>query len=186
MPVTVLHGKDVAGLEEPTLVVWSQEALVGVMREVLPSLMEAGTTGEWFGWAEVAGAVRHERVLQLLAKELDLDAEGAAGAVFGLGETMEVEGPLRFRVKVESIARFVLLEHVVAKQEYSAKEMDESLWKLMLAYLPAGRPGFEEERARAALQELLPQYFLTVPRASLSVRVAYDPLLANSTVKDRL
>lgn len=78
------------------------------------------------------------------------------------------------------------MEHYLAKQEYSTKEMDVSLWNLILTYLPVGLPGFEEEKAKIALQELLGLYFMTIQKQTYSIRAVYDPLLSDSTIKDRL
>jgi hypothetical protein len=144
--VTVLHQRDLPSLEEPTIIVWGNDALLSVMRVLLPFLMELGVTGEWFTFDQVASlaGLKHERIMQMLAKLFDIEVEGSSDGGYGLSEPMEMEeaAPLRYKLKVESIVRFVLLEHCLAKQEYSAKEMDVSLWNLILTYLPVGLPGF--------------------------------------------
>jgi hypothetical protein len=114
--------------------------------------------------------------------------EGSNDGGWSLSEPMEVEQPvpLRFKLKLESIARFVILEHALAKQEYTVKEMDGSLWSLMLTYLPVGLLAFEEDKAKKALQDLVGYYFFTIPKQAVTVRIVYDPQLANSTIKDRL
>jgi hypothetical protein len=185
-----MHRRDLFGLEEPTVIVWGNDALLSILRELLPFLMERGLTGEWFTYEQVEplGLVRHQRVLELLAKVLEMEVDGSSDRAFGLSEPMEMEqpAPLRFKLKLESIVRFVILEHFLAKQEYSVKEMDASLWNLIVTYLPIGLPAFEEEKARKLLQELLGLYFMTISRQTLMVRTTYDPLLVNSTIKDRL
>jgi hypothetical protein len=172
------------------VIVWGNDALLSIMRVLLPFLMELGATGEWFTFDQVAslGSLRHERIMQMLAKLFDFEVEGSNDGGFGLSEPMEMEEatPLRYRLKVDSIVRFVLMEHYLAKQEYSAKEMDISLWKLILTYLPVGLPAFEEDKARQALQELLGVYFMTILKQTYPIRTIYDPLLTNSTIKDRL
>lgn len=84
------------------------------------------------------------------------------------------------------MVRFVLLEHLLVKQEYTVKEMDSSLWNLLITYLPIGLPAFEEDKAKKTLQELIGDYFFMIPQQAINIRVAYDPMLANSTIKDRL
>jgi hypothetical protein len=61
----VLHSRHLASLEEPTVVIWSNEAMLSIMRQLLPFLMEQGMTGEWFTYEQVEplGLLKHERIL---------------------------------------------------------------------------------------------------------------------------
>lgn len=128
------------------MIVWGIDALLSIMRVLLPFLMEQGLTGEWFTLDQVASldGLKHGRIMQMLGKLFEMEVEGRNDGGFGVSEMMEMEEAtaLRYRLKVESIVRFVLMEHYQAKKEYSAKEMDVSLWNLILTYLPVGLPGF--------------------------------------------
>ena len=128
------------------MIVWGIDALLSIMRVLLPFLMEQGLTGEWFTLDQVASldGLKHGRIMQMLGKLFEMEVEGRNDGGFGVSEMMEMEEAtaLRYRLKVESIVRFVLMEHYLAKKEYSAKEMDVSLWNLILTYLPVGLPGF--------------------------------------------
>ena len=57
------------------------------------------------------GLVKHERVMQMLAKVFDMEQEGSNDWGFGLNEPMEMEfhAPLRYKLKLESMVRFVIL-----------------------------------------------------------------------------
>jgi hypothetical protein len=83
------------------------------MRQLLPFLMELGVTGEWFTYEQVLplGLVKNERVMQMLAKVFEMEQEGSNDWGFGLSEPMEMEGhaALRYKLKLESIVRFVIL-----------------------------------------------------------------------------
>lgn len=73
-----------------------------------------------------------------------MEVEGSCSSVWSLSEPMELEQAehTRFKLKVESIVRFIIMEHALAKEEYNIKEMDSSLLTMVLTYLPVGLPAF--------------------------------------------
>jgi hypothetical protein len=109
--------------------------------------MEQDIIGEWFDYSQLIplGVLKHEKVLMLLAKIFAFDVQGNCESLYSLTEPMEVEKPelAKFKCKLETIIRFVLLEHALAKHEYTTSEMDETLWKLVLTYLPIGLAEYE-------------------------------------------
>lgn len=61
--------------------------------------------------------LKHAKILTLIAKIFDFDVDSNSAPESGLLEQMDIENAAapKFRVKLESIIHFVLMEHALAK-----------------------------------------------------------------------
>ncbi len=65
--------------------------------------------------------INHVKILSLIAQIFEFDTENNIASENGLSQQMDIEHNIsqKFKVKLQSIIHFIILEHAFAKSEYS-------------------------------------------------------------------
>lgn len=160
--------------------------MASILRELLPALMSENRIGEWFTFSQISSSVTllHYKFLEVIARHFSFEANPPISPPSVSCSEMEVER--QFRVTLDTVIRFVLVELMLVKREYVQQEMDNLIGNMLLTYLPVGVVEFSEQQAKQKLPQIIGQYFLTIPKVPQAVRVYYNPLLFDFNVKARV